>query len=152
MTYPLHAPKRALGFTLVEMMVVVVIASILLAVAVPMYQAQVRQSRRTDAKTALLDLAGREERYFSTSNTYSNTAATLGYTAFGIPVGSGYYQLNTPTITAAAGNVPASYTLTATAIGTQTADTSCQTFTVTSTGLQTSADGGGNDTTAICWQ
>jgi len=49
----------AAGFTLVELMIVVVIASILLAIAVPSYMTQVRESRRTEAKTALLDLAGR---------------------------------------------------------------------------------------------
>jgi type IV pilus assembly protein PilE len=48
------------GFTLVELMVVIVIASILMAIAIPSYKTSIRKSRRTDAKTALLDLAGRE--------------------------------------------------------------------------------------------
>jgi len=48
------------GFTLVELMVVIVIASILMAIAIPSYKNSIRKSRRTDAKTALLDLAGRE--------------------------------------------------------------------------------------------
>ena len=55
------------GFTLVELMVVIVIASILMAIAVPSYKNSIRKSRRTDAKTALLDLAGREERFNSTN-------------------------------------------------------------------------------------
>ncbi len=43
---------------------------------------QIRESRRTEAKTALLDLAGREERFFSTNgSTYSSATADLGYTA-----------------------------------------------------------------------
>jgi len=55
------------GFTLVELMVTVMIAAILLAIAVPSYQAYIRKSRRTEAKTAVLDLAGREETLFSTT-------------------------------------------------------------------------------------
>jgi len=64
-------PRRSAGFTLVELMAVVLIASILLSIAIPMYMQQVRHGRRTDAKTAVMDLAGREERMFSTTNAYS---------------------------------------------------------------------------------
>ncbi len=46
------------GFTLIELMVVVAIATILFAIAVPSYMTYVRQSRRVEAKTAVLDLAG----------------------------------------------------------------------------------------------
>ena len=45
-------PSRAAGFTLVELMVVVAIATILFAIAVPSYITYVRQSRRTEARTA----------------------------------------------------------------------------------------------------
>ncbi|TLY92132.1 MAG: prepilin-type N-terminal cleavage/methylation domain-containing protein, partial [Gammaproteobacteria bacterium] len=51
-------PSRPEGFTLVELMVVVAIATILFAIAVPSYITYVRQSRRTEARTAVLDLAG----------------------------------------------------------------------------------------------
>src|SRR6201987_5835023 len=85
---------RSHGFTLIELMVVVVIATILLSIAVPSYMSQVRQSRRTEAKTAVLDLASREERYFSTNGgIYSTTPTDLGYTggAFPAPVGADNY-------------------------------------------------------------
>src|SRR5215469_3360224 len=84
------------GFTLIELMVVVVIATILLSIAVPSYKSQVRQSRRTEAKTAILDLSGREERYLSTNpSAYTNNPTFLGYGGFGVgnPIGSGYYYL-----------------------------------------------------------
>ncbi len=67
-------PRRAGGFTLIELMVTLVVASILLAIAVPSYQAQVRKSRRTEARNAVMDLAAREERYFSVNNDYSASA------------------------------------------------------------------------------
>src|SRR5580704_3895466 len=83
------------GFTLVELLIVIVIATILATIAIPSYQAQIRKSRRTDAKTALLDLAAREERYNSTYNTYTSVPANLGYSGnFPVTVGSGYYQIN----------------------------------------------------------
>jgi type IV pilus assembly protein PilE len=156
----MHMPKRnhrrtsgpAGGFTLVELMIVIVIASTLLAIAIPSYLDKVRKSRRVEAKTALLDLAGREERFFNTNNTYSSTPADLGYGAvaasFPMPVGSSYYQVNVTFTPAVVGPplVAPTYTITATVINDQVKDTQCQTFTLTNTGLQTS---GPNATQ--CW-
>ena len=77
-----HLAARAhRGFTLIELMVVVAVVAILAAIAYPSYINQVRKSRRADAKSALLDLATRQERFFSTQNTYTNNAANLGYSA-----------------------------------------------------------------------
>lgn len=88
------ARQYSRGMTLMELMIVVVIVSILASIAVPSYIQQVRKSRRVEAKTALLDLAGREERYFSTSVTganYSALSTDLGYTgAWPIQVGNNY--------------------------------------------------------------
>ena len=150
---PAFRGLREAGFSLTELMVVVVIASILAAIAIPSYTSQVRKSRRTDAKTALIDLASREERFLSLNNQYSNDAAALGYgaagTAFPQVVGSGYYQVGAVVVAPGPAANP-TYTLTATAIGTQVSDTKCRTFTLTSAGAQTAADSGGgaqND----CW-
>ena len=52
-------PFRHRGFTLMEMMIVVVILGVLVTIAYPSYQEQVRKSRRGDAKQALLDAASR---------------------------------------------------------------------------------------------
>jgi type IV pilus assembly protein PilE len=139
------------GFTLAELMIVVVIVSLLLAIAVPSYQTQVRKSRRTEARSALLDLATREERWFSTNNAYTNVPANLGYSTF-TPVGSGYYNVTIPPPTAAnPAAVPptqAGFQITATPIGIQTGDADCQTFTVDQTGAQTSAP----KPPSTCWQ
>lgn len=154
------------GFSLIELMVVVVIATILVAIAVPMYTSQVQQSRRTDARTALLDLAGREERYLSTNPAgYTNVAANLGYSGFGagFPVGQGYYYLNAPCIAAANAalscdtnaNAPAgpSFYITATYVAgsTQAKDTNCAIFGVDSTGAQFAFNSAGTLNTAYCW-
>ena len=148
------------GFTLIELMVVVAIATILFAIAVPSYMSYVRQSRRTEARTAVLDLAGREERFYSTNGAaYTTTAGQLGYAALGVPIGSGYYQLAVcvpanANCTAGLGmpNPPAgpSYTVVATPVAgqTQVNDTQCTAFAVDSTGQQWAAGTGG---TAYCW-
>jgi type IV pilus assembly protein PilE len=162
--YPL---KRSQGFTLIELMIVVVVATILLSIAVPSYMQQIRQSRRTEAKTALLDLAGREERFLTTNPTgYTNVAANLGYAGFGAgtSVGNGYYQLSTPCVAAGGAalgacdpnaNAPAgpSFYLVATAVAgtSQAADTQCATFAVDSVGNQFAFNSAGANTTTTCW-
>jgi len=135
-------------------MIVVVIATVLMSIAIPMYLHQMRESRRTDARSALLDLAGREERYFDTNNAYTSTATQIGYAGFGssYPVGNGqYYYINTPTVTTAN---PPTFTLVAQPIAGkgQDLDTDCASFTVTSAGQQSSLNSGGADSTAICWR
>src|SRR2546430_7999123 len=85
----------AMGFTLIELMVVVAIATILFAIAIPSYMSYIRQSRRTEAKTAVLELAGRRERFPSTHpSPHPGAPAYLGHTgARPDPVGHGCYQL-----------------------------------------------------------
>jgi type IV pilus assembly protein PilE len=150
MLMPLQSRKHAsLGFTLIELMVTVAIVSILATIAVTSYSSQVQKSRRTEAKSALLDLAGREERLFSTTNTYSSDEAFLGYaTAAGTPMtnmpfGNGYY-----TLTAAA--TATTYTLTAIPVAgnSQAGDTTCGSFTLNQLGVQGVT---GTGTAASCW-
>jgi len=139
----LRVEPRMSGFTLVELMIVVGIATILVAIAVPNYLAQVRQSRRTEAKTALLDLAGREESFYSTNGSlYTAAAAALGYAAMPFQTNSGYYQVRVSCVAAAGNalacdpnaNAPAgpSYYLTATPLGSQVNDAQCTSFSVDS--------------------
>src|ERR1700761_5884303 len=115
------------GFTLIELMVTIVVASILIAIAVPSYQAQVRKSRRTEARNAVMDLAAREERYYAVNNDYSPSALQLGYGTDDAainarPVGSGYYTVTVnyqPADPAATPAKRATFTITADATGSQ---------------------------------
>ena len=142
---------QSLGFTLIELMVTVAIVSILATIAVTSYSSQVLKSRRTEAKSALLDLAGREERLFSTTNAYSNFQASLGYAAATpttvmttMSFGNGYYTLSATTPTAS------SYLLTATptTASNQANDTACGAFSIDQLGRQTVS---GTATAASCW-
>ena len=143
------------GFSLIELMIVVAVATILFALAVPSYISYIRQSRRTEAKTALLDAAAREERYLSTNPAaYTNIPGNLGYTAFGIPVGNGYYSLTvcSPAAVACAPNPPAapSFSVLASPVAgqSQVNDLQCTSFSVDSTGQQFAT---GSQTAAYCW-
>jgi type IV pilus assembly protein PilE len=135
------------GFTLMELMITVAIVAILATIAYGSYTSQVRKSRRTEAKTALMDLAGREERLYSTTNAYSSTPSDLGYNVAGNPfvVGSGFYQVQILNVGL---GPPATFKLTATPVpgAGQDNDTECQSFTVDQTGTQSSTG-----TSSSCW-
>ena len=146
--------ELARGFTLIELMITVVIATILMSIAIPLYQHQVREGRRTDARTALADLATREEQYYAINNAYTNAANALGYTSWPQTVGGGYYKLRAPSnINAATANAAATYTLTAVPVAGkgQDKDTDCAVFQVTQAGQQTSLNSALADSTPICW-
>jgi type IV pilus assembly protein PilE len=144
---------RDLGFTLVELLIVVVIATILVAIAVPSYQAQVQKSRRTDARNALMDIAGREERYLSVANSYSALPTDVGYPGPLWPqtVTNGYYNVTVVTPDPAYAGTGASFVITATAIGIQASDSACASFSVNQIGAQTALTSGGALNSTACW-
>lgn len=144
---------RAAGFSLIELLTVILIVGILAGIAIPSYNAQTRKSRRTEARTALLDIAGREERLFSTTNAYSNKLADVGYgtgdATFPLTVGSGYYSVAVEVVV----GPPATFTLTATPVAGkgQDKDNQCAKLIVTNTGKQSATNKTNADSTADCW-
>lgn len=114
-------PARGVGFTLLELMIVVAIVGILAALAYPGYVEYVRAGRRADAEAALVELASRMERYYSEHLTYEGAATSADQPRFyadQVPVGGGraYYRLR---ITAADHN---SFTLRAIPVNDQAGD------------------------------
>lgn len=140
------------GFTLVELMVVVAIAAILTMIALPSYQAYVLKSHRTAAINAILDLASREARYYTTNNAYTSSLTALGYSTDPMPItmgtgGTAYYNLSVASVTAATTTTPADFLLNAAPVSPQTNDT-CGTYTYTSLGIKGISSG----TLADCWK
>jgi type IV pilus assembly protein PilE len=152
----LHTTRRHVaGFTLIELMIAVAIIGILVKLAYPAYTQSVLKSHRAEAKAALLDLASREERYFSTTNTFTTSAPALGYSStatltasapLSVQAGNAiYYKLSVALdSTASAPN----FTATATAVNNQVGDTKCKDFSLTQAGVQSV---NGTDTAANCW-
>jgi type IV pilus assembly protein PilE len=149
---------RSFGFSLIELMVTVALIAMLATIAVSSYSSQVRKSRRTEAKSAVLDLAGREERLFSTTNAYSSLEAYLGYAAAGsttvmtnMPFGNNYYTLTVVVPDPGqAALTPTTYLITATPVAgtSQAGDAACGSFSLNQLGVQTVS---GTSTAATCW-
>ncbi len=154
----LRASQR--GMTLIELMIVVVIIGILAAVAFPAYQSYVNRAKRTEAKTLLLEVAARQERYYFDNNAYAANATDLGYandtqatnrdthcTAGGNRVCSveRNYALVLPMVAGGTGELETSYLLTATPLAPHS-DSTCGNLTLDSKGTQGSSTG--DD---ICW-
>lgn len=128
--------RLARGFTLIELMIAVAVVGILLSIALPAYQDQVRRSSREAAQAQLVELASLQERIFLNGNAYTAnvTAAYNGTAAGGLGVTSGRTRDNKYTLTAAAAG--ATFTLTATPVAGST-QASDGTLTINAAGHRT---------------
>lgn len=138
-------PMRMRGFSLIEVVIVIAILGLLVAIAYPSYLSYVTKTRRSEAKTALLDLQQRMERFFLDRNTY--TTATIGSGNASTDVlptnltENGRYTLQI----SATSNTPPSYTIQAIPQG---ADPECGTFTLNGQGVRGIT---GTGTIGACW-
>ncbi|MCX4026716.1 prepilin-type N-terminal cleavage/methylation domain-containing protein [Endozoicomonas sp. SM1973] len=69
------------GYTLIEVLIVVVILSLLATVAVPSYQEHMQRTRRADGKAILLEVMQAQERYFTENIKYTTKLMDLDYNA-----------------------------------------------------------------------
>lgn len=129
---------KSKGFTLIELMIVVAIIGIIAAIAYPSYQDSVRKSRRTDAKSSLLEAASLQERIYTQDNEYTDDLASLVVNADGQSSHEGYYTLSVD-ITSGCSAPGGCYTISATANGAQANDTACAVFSINNVGKKTSA-------------
>lgn len=145
---------RTHGFTLIELMIVVVIVAILAAIAYPSYRQHVLKADRSDAKIALTQLAQDEERFYSQYNAY--TDVIVGPTgcsgsACGLSYGSNkspqrFYTLS---VNVGGGTTGPTFTATASPVTGQPtgSDTGCTSFTLDNTGKQ----GATGSSAGSCW-
>jgi type IV pilus assembly protein PilE len=146
--------RNSRGFSLIELLVTVAVVATIAAVAIPSYREYVRRANRADATTALLRLAGAQERFYLQNNTYASDALLDDAAPAGLGFDGTERDYYTVTLAPNGGGYQAGFlaTATATAGGAQADDDDCQTFTVNEQGLRTAADGGGADNTDRCWR
>jgi type IV pilus assembly protein PilE len=140
------ARRPARGFTLVEVIIVVLIISVLAAIAYPAYQDSVMRTRRNAVKACMSDASQFMERFYTTNLRYDQTAG--GAAVVLPPCAAGTDITNHYNVTlAAVGRT--TYRIQATPIGLQAVrDTKCGTLGIDNTGAKTKT---GTDTVDICW-
>jgi len=108
--------KRQAGFTLTELLIVMVIAAILATIAVPSYREAVRKSDRRAAQSAMMEIASRERQVFVSNRAFQDEIDL----AFTLPAElEGKY---TYTITVDNGASPPTFVIDFDAIGVQASD------------------------------
>lgn len=139
---------RQVGFTLIELMIVVTLISIFALIAVPSYQSYVQRATRAEARTAMLDLAQLEERYLTSNNVYLQVDAApaagpaTGWKNFsGNDLASRKYNVGV-----AITNFGAAFTITATPAN-GFSDSTCGSLTLTSQNVK-----GSDGPVDTCWK
>ena len=123
--------QETFGFTLIELAVVMAVAAILAAVAIPNYSEYVMRSHRSAVQSFISDVASRQSQFFLDRRNYATTVAALNMADPPADVTARY----TVAIAVVAGP-PAAFQVSATPIGTQATDR-CGLLTIDQAGNRT---------------
>jgi len=139
------------GFTLIEVMIVVVMIAILSAIALPQYRDYVVRSNRSVAKNLLTQIADRQEQFYVSNKEYADALTDLGY-----PGDTFYADKGSNPLAADPGDAlytialdastATTFTLSATPKNEQAEDTKCTKFTLNQAGQRTHTG-----TATDCW-
>jgi len=130
--------RTSQGFTLIELLIALACVALLASLAWPSYQSLILRSQRAQARASLLQAAHWLERAASANGSYPITAEVPANV---LQVDGQRYKM---TVTSTA----QSYTLSATPLGAQAADT-CGTLTLNHLGVR--GVQGASQTAAQCW-
>ena len=144
--------SRQRGMNLIELLVVVAIVAILSAVAYPSYTQHIVDTKRTSARSMLMQVADRQQQFFMDNKTYAGDLTNLGFSANPMIVGDDGREV-------AAGDAARTYSVTLANVGVTTytataapldaqlsRDTECGSLTLDQSGNR-GQSGAGTD----CW-
>ena len=152
-----HIRQVQSGFTLLELMIVLVVVGILVTIAYPSFIEQIRKSRRADAITEVNQVAQAQERYRANNASYATHFIVVSGRMTGVGIStdtnaattytgtSGYYAMTLSNVSATR------YTITATASGTQASDARCTALILDVQGGNLTYDKTGSATANQCW-
>ena len=133
------------GVTLIELMIVIVVVAILASIAVPSYRQYVMRTHRAEGKTAIMQVAAAQEKFYLQHTRYALDTEIDDAPPAGLGINAttenGWYTLE---IDVTDEDNPQDWTVTATAAGSQATDTHCATLSVSSAGVK-------DATNADCW-
>ncbi len=138
--------RDSAGFSLIELLIVTVIVAILSSLALPAYVGFIRESRRSDAAIALMELAAAAERYYAMNGNFSGVTPGI---LLGRSVSDDGHYLLTLTVSEdgqdwQAGATPLN--------GGSQEDDACYRFLLNASGIRGNEAGNGQPVThSTCW-
>jgi len=137
-----NGKKRVRGFSMVELLIVMVIIGILTAIAYPAYREHLFKTRRSDAMSALTQMQMILERCYSQNFSYAAACGAIP----ALPQNSqqNFYSIDVANLGAT------TYTITATPSGNQAQDIKCASMTVNQANVKSAVDSGGA-AAPLCW-
>lgn len=142
--------RHVMGVTLLELMAVVLVIGVLGVIAIPSYRQYSMRAQRTDAKTALLQLATNQERYYLANNSYGTVAQLQAADLLSGGGGDAFSERGAYQITIPVANAT-TFTATATPVAggsiNMMQDDQCTSFSITAQGVRTAT----GDAPDNCW-
>jgi type IV pilus assembly protein PilE len=143
--------RRERGFTLAEILTVIVVIGVLAAIAVPLWRVHSLRVRRADAINALVAVQNAEDKHFGRVARYASGSQLQSPEPDGLGLAPrsahGHYDIEVRS----GDGLAFIATARASSLTGQADDTRCSEFSIDQNGLRRAVDTDGKDRSADCW-